>query len=50
MLSYILFLLIGLLCIGLMLFLHELGHFIVARLFNVDVEVLSFGIGPRIAG
>ena len=50
MLSYILFLMIGLLCIGLMLFLHELGHFIMARLFNVDVEVLSFGIGPRIAG
>ena len=50
MLSYIIFLVIGLLCIGLMLFLHELGHFAVARLFHVDVEVLSFGIGPRIAG
>ena len=50
MLSSILFLIIGLLCIGLMLFLHELGHFIVARLFKVDVEVLSFGIGPRVVG
>ena len=50
MLSHILFLVIGLLCIGLMLFLHELGHFIVARLFKVDVEVLSFGIGPRVVG
>ena len=48
MLSYLLFLLIGLLSIGIVLFLHELGHFAVARLFNVDVEVLSFGIGPKL--
>ena len=38
MLSYILFLMIGLLCIGLMLFLHELGHFIMARVFRIRVE------------
>lgn len=48
MLTYILFLIIGLLGIGLVIFLHELGHFIVARLLKVDVEVLSYGMGPRI--
>lgn len=34
--------------IGVVIFFHELGHFIAARLFKVDVEVLSFGYGPKI--
>lgn len=48
MLMHLLLLAIGLIVIGLVLFFHELGHFAVARLFNVEVEVLSFGLGPRI--
>ncbi len=47
-LARFLILAIGLLAIGFMLFLHELGHFIIARLFNVDVDVLSYGIGPKL--
>ena len=39
---------IGLIGIGIVLFLHELGHFIAARLMKVDVEVLSYGMGPRL--
>lgn len=39
---------IGLVLIGLVVFIHELGHFIVARLLKVDVECLSYGMGPKI--
>lgn len=31
-------------------FVHEFGHFFMARLFGVRVEVFSFGIGPRLFG
>ena len=27
-------------------FIHELGHYIVARINNVDVEKFSIGFGP----
>ncbi len=36
------------LCI--LIFVHEFGHFIVARLLGVGVTKFSFGFGPRIAG
>ena len=36
--------------IGVMILLHELGHFVVARLFDVKVETFSFGFGPRLFG
>ncbi len=44
----VLFLIIGLIGIGLVIFLHELGHFAAARIFSVDVEVLSYGFGPKL--
>ena len=44
----ILYLILGLLGIGLIIFIHELGHFIAAKLLKVDVEVLSYGMGPRL--
>ncbi len=34
--------------IGLVIFFHELGHYIAATLMKVDVEVLSFGYGPKL--
>lgn len=34
---------------GLMLFVHEMGHFIMCRLFNVEVEEFGFGLPPRAA-
>ncbi len=43
-------LLATLLGIGLVLFVHELGHFLAARRAGVTVEVFSLGFGPRIAG
>jgi regulator of sigma E protease len=34
--------------LGLLLFFHEFGHFIVARLFKIEVEEFGFGLPPRI--
>jgi regulator of sigma E protease len=36
--------------IGVMVIVHELGHFTVAKLCNVHVEAFSFGFGPRLFG
>jgi regulator of sigma E protease len=36
--------------IGVMILLHELGHFVAARMFDVKVETFSFGFGPRLFG
>jgi len=36
--------------IGVMVVVHELGHFVVAKLCNVRVEAFSFGSGPRLFG
>ncbi len=34
--------------LGPLVFFHELGHFLFARLFGVKVEVFSIGFGPKI--
>lgn len=39
-----------LILIGVMILIHELGHFVAARFFDVRVEVFSFGFGPRLFG
>jgi len=36
--------------LGIMIFVHEWGHFIAAKLSGVRVEVFSLGFGPRLAG
>lgn len=36
--------------LGVLVFFHEFGHFIVARLCGVGVEIFSLGFGPRLAG
>ncbi len=39
------------LVLGILVFVHEFGHFLFARLFGVAVPVFSFfGIGPRLFG
>lgn len=38
------------LVLGLLIFVHELGHFLFAKLFGVRVLKFSLGFGPRIAG
>src|SRR5580692_11322673 len=39
-----------LILIGVMIMIHELGHFWAARYFDVKVEAFSFGFGPRLFG
>lgn len=36
--------------LGILIFFHEFGHFLVARLFGVGVEKFSLGFGPRLVG
>jgi membrane-associated protease RseP (regulator of RpoE activity) len=36
--------------VGVIVIVHEIGHYSVARLFNVRVQVFSFGFGPRLFG
>ena len=36
--------------LGLLIFFHELGHFLVARLFKIGVSTFSLGFGPRLFG
>lgn len=36
--------------LGILIFVHEFGHFIVAKLFHVRVEKFSLGFGPKLFG
>ncbi|MFH7319389.1 RIP metalloprotease RseP [Desulfurivibrio sp. D14AmB] len=36
--------------LGLLIFVHELGHFLFAKLFRVKVLKFSLGFGPRLVG
>ena len=36
--------------IGMLIFVHELGHYLAARLIGARVDVFSLGFGPRILG
>ena len=37
---------IGLICLCFLIFFHELGHVLVAKLFKIKVESFSIGMGP----
>ena len=45
-----LYILLAILAFGLLIFLHELGHYLTARLFGVAVKEFSIGMGPRLVG
>lgn len=36
--------------LGVLIFVHEFGHFLVAKLFNVKIEKFSLGFGPKLVG
>ena len=36
--------------LGILVFVHEFGHFIVAKWFKIGVPVFSLGFGPRLWG
>ncbi len=42
--------LIGLVGITLVVVVHEIGHLIAARINGIEVEIFSFGIGPKLWG
>ena len=44
----ILYILIALLFFGILIFIHEGGHFLSARLCGVDVKEFSIGMGPKL--
>lgn len=46
----LLWILVGVFVLGLMVLVHEWGHFVVAKLLGVRVEVFSIGFGSRIFG
>ncbi len=39
---------IALLVFGVLIFIHELGHFVFARLFRVSINEFSIGMGPKV--
>ncbi len=48
MLMSIFYLILAILGLGFLIFIHELGHYIVARRVGMTVEVFSIGFGPTI--
>jgi regulator of sigma E protease len=42
--------LIFIVALGVLIFVHELGHFLFAKLFGVKVERFSLGFGPKLLG
>ena len=36
--------------LGVMIFVHEFGHFATAKYFGVRVDVFALGFGPRLFG
>jgi regulator of sigma E protease len=41
---------VALLVLGVIIVIHELGHFLVAKFFKIKVETFSVGFGPRLFG
>jgi len=42
--------LFAIIALGALIFVHELGHFLFAKLFGVGVEKFSLGFGPKLVG
>lgn len=43
-----LYILFGILMFGLLIFIHELGHFLAARAFGVGIYEFAIGMGPKL--
>ena len=46
--STFLYILLGLLMFGVIIFIHELGHFLCAKAFHVAIEEFAIGMGPKL--
>lgn len=42
--------LVGVVVLGLMVLVHEVGHFVAAKLARIRVDIFSIGFGPRLFG
>src|SRR5438132_10839831 len=42
--------LVTIVVLGVIIVIHEFGHFAVAKLFKIKVETFSVGFGPRLIG
>lgn len=49
-LSFIFYLLLTFLLLGILIFVHELGHYLTARLCKVTIHEFSLGMGKRLCG
>ena len=49
-LSYFLYLVLTLFLMGLLVFVHELGHYMTARLCHVTIHEFAIGMGKRLGG
>ena len=47
-LNIVLTVIASVLIFGFLIFIHELGHYIAARIFGVKIEEFSIGMGPRL--
>src|SRR5690606_42140364 len=36
--------------LGVLIFVHELGHFVTAKLVDIEVPRFSIGLGPKLVG
>jgi regulator of sigma E protease len=50
MISTLLTIIVFILILSVLVFVHEFGHFTVAKLFGVHVEEFGFGLPPRVIG
>src|SRR6201987_2400428 len=41
---------VAMVVLGVIIVLHELGHFLAAKFFKIKVETFSVGFGPRLIG
>jgi regulator of sigma E protease len=41
---------VAIIVLGIIIVIHELGHFLVAKFFKIKVETFSVGFGPRLIG
>ena len=44
----VLYVLLAIFIFGFMIFIHELGHFMFAKIFKVTIKEFSIGMGPKI--
>jgi regulator of sigma E protease len=50
MIDGLLMIILGIFAFGILVFVHEFGHFIAAKVLGIKVEIFAIGFGPKIIG